>query len=42
MRTRMRALEDSLRSAAMREVVRYGYGHSILTGTRFDSIDGAN
>ena len=33
------ALEDALRSAAMRDVVRYGYGHSILMSTLFYGID---
>ena len=33
-------LEEALRSATMRAVVERGHAHSILTGTRFDNIDG--
>lgn len=35
----IRALEDTLRSPVMQDAVKYGYGHRVLFGTRFHSLD---
>ena len=39
---RVRMLKAILKSEAMRKVVEHGYGHRILTGTRFDNLDNDN
>ena len=37
-RARVRAVEESLRSLAMQDVVRHGHGHWYLTGTRLTAL----